>query len=409
MAVFNTPFYIAKRYLFSKEKKNFIHIITLISVLGVATATMALVVILSVFNGLEDLLRNVFRSFDPDLKVMPIKGKSFEMDEAMIGKLMKIEGVKAVHPVVEDNALLKYENSQLVIKFKGVPYDYFEVNELDTILVEGKLKLEKDSMRYSVVGRGVEYYLNINLKNDFVPLQFWYPKLDQKQIQDPEKAFNRLNVLASGVFAVEKQFDDNYVFLPLPEAIELMGYGHRRSYLEIKLNKNAESSEVKEMMEQIVGKQFVVLDQDQQHSSLMKAIKVEKSFVFITFIVIIAIAALNILFSLTLTAIEKKKDVALLKALGASPSFLRKVFLYQGFLVGLTGSLLGLGLGWGICFLQEKYGFIKMGMDSALVDAYPIQIQWLDFLLVGISVFLITLIFAYKPALEASRQQLDEL
>ena len=131
--------------------------------------------------------------------------------------------------------------------------------------------------------------------------------------------------------------------------------------------------------------------------------------VFITFIVIIAIAALNILFSLTLTAIEKKKDVALLKALGASPSFLRKVFLYQGFLVGLTGSLLGLGLGWGICFLQEKYGFIKMGMDSALVDAYPIRIQWLDFVLVGASVFLITLIFAYKPALEASRQQLDEL
>lgn len=409
MSIFNTSLFIAKRYLFSKEKKNFIHIITLISVLGVAIATMALVVILSVFNGLEDLLRNVFRSFDPDLKVLPLKGKSFNVNDISIGDLSKLEGVVAVHTVVEDNALLKYENSQLVIKFKGVPDDYFTSNRLDSILVEGKLQLSKDSNRYSIVGRGVHYYLNINLRNEFVPLQFWYPKLDQKQILDPEKAFNRLNVLPSGVFAVEKQFDDNYVFLPLKEAVQLMGYGNRRSYIELKLNANHDFHDLKKEVQAIVGNKFIVLDEDEQHSSLMKAIKVEKSFVFVTFIVIIAIAALNILFSLTLTAIEKKKDVALLKALGASNVFLRQVFIYQGFMIGFVGTTLGLSVGYIICVLQKKYGIISMGMESALVDAYPIRIQWMDFVLVGLSVFVITVAFAYKPALEASRQQLDEL
>ena len=404
-----TPFFIAKRYLFSKEKKNFIHIITLISVLGVAVATMALVVILSVFNGLEDLLRTVFRSFDPDLKVMPVKGKSFIVNNSKIGELLDIEGVLNVNPIVEDNALLKYENSQLVIKFKGVPDDYFASNQLDSILVEGNMLLSKDDKKYAIVGRGVHYYLNINLKNEFVPLQFWYPKLDQKQILDPEKAFNRLNVLPSGVFAVEKQFDDNYVFLPINDAIELMGYGHRRSYLELKLQKDYNVQEMKEKVQAIVGKEFSVLDEDEQHASLMKAIKVEKSFVFITFIVIIAIAALNILFSLTLTAIEKKKDVALLKAIGASTVFVRKVFVYQGFMIGLFGTILGLSVGYVICVLQEKYGFISMGMESALVDAYPIKVQGLDFLIVGLVVFIITVALGYKPALEASKQNLDEI
>lgn len=409
MTIFNTPFFIAKRYLFSKEKKNFIHIITLISVLGVAIATMALVVILSVFNGLEDLLRTVFRSFDPDLKVMPVKGKSFIINNSKIGELLDIEGVLNVNPIVEDNALLKYENSQLVIKFKGVPDDYFSSNRLDSILVEGKMLLSKDSMKYAIVGRGVHYYLNINLKNEFVPLQFWYPRLNQKQILDPEKAFNRLNVLPSGVFAVEKQFDDNYVFLPINDAIELMGYGHRRSYLELKLEEEYDVQDIKQKVQTIVGEEFIVLNEDEQHASLMKAIKVEKSFVFVTFIVIIAIAALNILFSLTLTAIEKKKDVALLKAIGASTVFIRKVFVYQGFMIGLFGTILGLGAGYVICVLQKKYGFISMGMESALVDAYPIRVQWLDFVVVGLAVFLITLALGYKPALEASKQNLDEI
>ena len=405
----NTPLYIAKRYLFSKEKKNFIHIITLISVLGVASATMALVVILSVFNGLEDLLRNVFKSFDPDLKIMPIKGKSFERDEILIGKLQKIEGVKAVHEVVEDNALLKYETSQLVVKFKGVPNEYFKINNLDTILAEGKLILKKDSMNYSVIGRGVQYFLNINIKNEFVALQFWYPKLKQKQIQDPEKAFNRLNVLPSGAFAVEKQFDDNYVFLPLSEAIELMGYGNRRSYLEIELQKNVDAGEIKDKIETTSGQNFKVLDQDEQHSSLLKAIKIEKSFVFITFIVIIAIAALNILFSLTLTAIEKKKDVALMNALGASKKFLRNIFVYQGTMIGVLGTVLGLCLGYAFCWIQKTFGIITMGMESALVDAYPIRAKVSDFVTVGICVIIITIAFAYKPALEASKQELDDL
>ena len=377
--------------------------------LGVATTTIALVFILSIFNGLEDLLRTVFRSFDPDLKVVPVKGKSFEWSTSISKELGQLEGVKAVHPVVEDNALLKYENSQLVIKFKGVPDDYFEKNNLDTILVEGKLRLKKDSLRYAVVGRGVQYYLNINPRNEFVPLQLWYPKLKQKQILDPEKAFNRLNVLPAGVFAVEKQFDDNYIFLPLSDAIDLMEYGNRRSYLEIELLSKTKISKMKRLIAEKMGPGFNVLDQDEQHSSLLKAIKVEKSFVFITLVIIVAIAALNILFSLTLTAIEKKKDVSLLKSLGASEDFLQKVFLYQGLLIGTIGTVLGLFVGFLFCLIQKKFGLISMGMSSALVDAYPIRIRWQDFAYVGSVVFLITLLFSYKPAKQAARQELTEI
>lgn len=377
--------------------------------MGVATTTVALVFILSVFNGLEDLLRNVFRSFDPDLKVVPIKGKSFEYSPQMLVDIGTIEGVVAVHPVVEDNALLKYENNQLVVKFKGVPVDYFKKNDLDTILVEGKLILKNGATNYSVVGRGVQYYLNVNPKNEYVPLQLWYPRLEQKQILDPEKAFNRLNVLPSGVFAVEKQFDDNYIFLPLEEAIELMGYGNRRSYLEVEVTKNKSLSTLKRQVTEKMGQNFTVLDQDEQHSSLLKAIKIEKSFVFITMVIIMGIAALNILFSLTLTAIEKKKDVALLKSLGASGGFLKRVFLYQGILIGAIGTLTGLALGYILCLVQMKYGVISMGMESSLVDAYPIRIHWLDFIYVGAIVFIITLLFSYKPANEASKEKINEL
>jgi len=334
--------------------------------IGVAIGTMALVIVLSVFNGLEDLIRSLYSSFDPEIKVTAITGKSFIVEDSLLTKISEIEGVEIVTEVIEDNAYVRYRDSELIVKIKGVGDNFTEQNRMDNTIVHGELKLKREGINYALIGRGVQYALGISPDNDFYTLQIFYPKNIRPGSLNPSSLYSQKNILPGGIFAIEKQYDESYIFVPLDFAVSLMDYGNKRTSLEIKTTEQASISDVQANLKRILGNEFQILNSDEQHSSLLRAIKIEKLFVFITFSFILAVASFNIFFSLTMLAIDKKKDIAILYAIGATDKIVKNIFLKEGAIIAFTGAITGLLLGLIICWLQETYGLVSMGMQTSV-------------------------------------------
>jgi len=332
----NLPFLIARRYFLSKKKRNFINVISIISMLAVGFGTMALVVALSVFNGLEDMLRSLHESFDPDLKVKPVRGKTFILNEEATATISALEGVQVVSEVLEDNVYAKYQDAQIYVKLKGVEANYEQHENIVNNIVEGTFLLRKNDINYAILGRGVQYALSLNLKDDFNAIQFYYPNKNVTTLTaDPSRLTNQKSILAKGIFAIIKEYDEQYVIVPIDFARELMQEEEKISALEIKVSGNM-VQRVKSQIEQILGKEYEVLDKDGQHASILRALKIEKLFVFLTFSFIISIAAFNIFFALTMLGIEKKKDIAVLYTLGAKERTVTNIFLLEGAVIALS-------------------------------------------------------------------------
>ena len=404
----NVSFLIAKRYFRSKKKRNIISIISNISMIGVAVGTMALIIVLSVFNGIEDLIRSLYGSFDPDLKITAVEGKNFEVSPKFLQEIKGIKGVELVSETVEDNALLRYEDRQMIVKLKGVSDNYFQQNGIDSALTEGSANLKKAGLQYALLGRGVQVQLSVRTDNPFVGLQILYPKAGKKLSLNPENAFNEKGIMPGGVFAIERQYDDNYVFVPLEFARDLFSYGEKRSSLEIKVTDGTKPDKVKRQLRTLLGPKFLVQNSDEQHTSLLRAVKVEKLFVFITFAFILLIASINIFFSLSMLVIDKKKDIAILAAVGASATTERNIFLFEGAIVAFSGAGMGLFTGMVICWAQQTFGLISMGMTTAVVDSYPVKMQALDFIFTGVAIIAITLIVSIRPARRAAALQIKD-
>ncbi|MHC2991773.1 releasing system transmembrane protein [Pontibacter sp. HJ8] len=404
----NVPFLIAKRYFFSRKKRNIISIISNIAMIGVAVGTMSLIIVLSVFNGLEDLIRTIYSSFDPDLKISAAEGKSFETDTEFMNRIRRTPGVAMVSEVIEDNALLRYNDRQMVVKVKGVSENFFEQNELDSSVVEGHNDLYLNNNYYSLIGRGVQYQLSIRTGNQFTPMQFLYPRNTKFNPLNPEGAFNTMDIAAGGVFAIERQYDDAYVFVPLQFAEELMEYGRRRTSLEVRVETGYRIETVKESLKKVLGDSFKVQNSDEQHTSLLRAVKVEKLFVFITFAFILLIASLNIFFSLSMLVIDKKKDIAILASMGATSQTIRNIFLMEGALVAFIGAAYGLSMGMLVCNLQQTFGLVSMGMATSVVDSYPVKMNVNDFIFTGVAIVVITLLVSIRPARKAAAMSMTE-
>lgn len=373
---------------------------------AVAVGTMALVIVLSVFNGLEDLIRSLHNFFDPELKITAITGKSFEVDPDLISSIYEVEGVAVVTEVVEDNAYVRYRNAEMVVKIKGVQDNFIDNQRIDQRIVQGELKLHEDGVPYALIGRGVQYSLSITKLDNQYAMQLYYPRRGRVSGLDPSRLTNQKLIFPSGVFAIEKQYDLNYIFVPLEFAVELLEYGNRRSSLEIKTKDGYSIAQVQQKLKARLGDGFSVLNTDEQHSSLLKAIKIEKFFVYLTFSFILAIASFNIFFSLTMLAIDKKKDIAILFALGASPATVRWIFLAEGAIISLSGAVIGLVTGLIVCVVQQEFGVISMGMQTAVLEAYPVSMKFADFVYTGLAIIVITLLASYRPASIASRVEL---
>ena len=369
--------------------------------IGVALGTTALVVALSVFNGLQDLVRSIHKSVDPDLKIEAEAGKSFVVNAAIDSILTHTAGIKAHTEVIEDNALIIYRNQQVVARLKGVENTYLELNRLDTFMLRGEARLEEDGLSFAILGSDIAYELALMPEGN-EGMQMVYPRKLRPGMPLSRNSVKKKSIVAAGIFGIEQQYNESYVFVPLNFARELMGYGKRRSAIEVFLQNPQDILVVKNQLMDALGSGFRVLTSDEQHSSLLKAIRIEKLFMFITLSFITAIAAFNVFFTLSMLAIEKKKDISVLYALGATQKTIRHIFLKEGAIITFTGCLSGLMLGLALTLAQQEWGLVSMNMQTAIVTAYPVKIQATDFLLVGISISLISWLTSYRPALIAS-------
>ena len=369
----------------------------------VAIGTMALVIVLSVFNGMEDLLRGLYGSVDSNLVIKPTTGKSFDFTEDLKVAISGLDQVTYITDVIEDNALIKYNNAQRIATVKGVSQNFIDEGRLDNYLVFGDLKLKEGNVNYAIVGRGVQYDLSINPKNDFHTIQMYFPDEIKPGMLNPDKMYRLKNIMPGGVFAIEKSYDENLIYVPVTFAEQLFNKKGKRSSLEVQLQPDVDVVVTKNILQEKLGNRFQVMTNDEVHGGLYKVLSYEKFFVFLTFSVIIAIASINIFFSLNMLAIDKKKDVAILTAQGAPRKLIRNIFLYEGCIVAFTGALTGLFLGLAIVVMQQEFGLVTMGMQTAIMDAYPVKIEWMDIFFTILCIILVTFVTAVQPAINASR------
>ena len=383
----NFPFYIAKRYLFSKKKRNIINIISAISVAGIAIGTMALIIVLSVFNGFEDLVISLFNSFDPDIKITAAEGKIIDTSTFPKDKISKVNGVIHYAEVLEENALFQYENKQVVGKVKGVSSNYTELAKLDSMIIDGDFIFTQNNSNYAVVGQGVAYTLGLRLSDQFNPISVFMPKRGKVSSMNPEKAFNRQNIMASGVFAIQQDFDNEYVLVPLPFVQSLLDYDNEISAIEIEVDDSFDLENIQQEMQLALGADFKVQTRFQQHEFLYKIMKSEKLAVFVILGFILLISIFNVVGSITMLIIDKQKDISVLWSMGAEKTMIRKIFFIEGLLISLFGASIGLFLGFLFCWVQIQFGLIQIeGAESFVVSAYPVVLELMDFVYVFLTV-----------------------
>lgn len=400
----NLSLFIARRYLLSKRKKNFINVISIISMVGVAFLTAALVIVLSVFNGLEDLLHTLNNSFDPQIKIQAVKGKSFTTSDELLDRINKVKGVAYVTEVIEDYAYVRYRDANQVVILKGVSDNFIKQDRIPKEnIVEGELVLRKGDVNYAVIGRGVQYTLSIPPGDDLYPLQVYYIKSTSLSTLDPSKMYSKLNITPGGVFSIVQQFDENYILVPLTFAEELLNYGQKRTSFEIKVKDNANIFDVEQRLQNVLGNKFNVLNHEEQHEDLYRILKIEKLFAFFALSLLLAIGSINIFFSLMMLALDKKKDISILAAMGADQKLIKKIFLTEGALIAFVGAFVGLLLGGIFCFIQMQFGIISMGMETSILQGYPIKVRWTDFVYTLIVVSVISFLISIRPAVLASR------
>jgi lipoprotein-releasing system permease protein len=389
--------YIAKRYLFAKKSRNAINIISTVSVAGVAVGTMALIIILSVFNGLEGMVNKIFNTFDPDLCITAAKGKVFVPDSAALVKLGEIKGVYAFSLTLEDNAALRYGDKQYIASIKGVDDNYTRVTRIDSSMYDGEFRLKTTGDRpEAVLGFGVARYLGVSV-NFIDPLFIYVPRRTGANNINPENALIKRYIFPSGIFEIEQEYDSKYLFLPLDFCRELLEYKNEVSSIEIKLKDYLSEPLVRKEVEKIFGDKFVVKNRMEQQEIFYKVMHSERLAIFFILTLIIIIASFNIIGSLTMLIIEKERDIEILKSLGADNRLIQKIFIFEGWLISIFGALTGLILGFIICWLQQRYGLIRLNSETLLMQSYPVVMKLKDFFIVPATVLLIGYWSAWYP------------
>jgi lipoprotein-releasing system permease protein len=400
--------YIAKRYLFAKKSRNAINIISAVSVAGVAVGTMALIIILSVFNGLETMVSAIFNTFDPDIKITAAEGKTFIADTARLKLLAKVDGLSCYSLTIEENALLKYGSRQYIATIKGVDDNYAMVSNIDSSMWEGEFMLRNDKDRpYAIPGIGVATYLGIRV-NFITPLEILYPKKNGSTNITAENSLNQKYIFPSGIFEVEKDYDSKYVYLPIEFARELTETDTGVTTVEIRIKENADLSIVQREVASIFGKGFRVQNRYEQQAIFYKVMRSERLAIFFILTLILIIASFNIIGSLTMLIIEKERDIEILKSLGADNSLIRKIFIFEGWLISIIGAFSGIILGFAVCWLQMNYGLVKLQSQSLMMDSYPVVMKIKDFIIVPGTVLLIGYWAAWYPVRFLTKKYLNK-
>ncbi len=394
----NLPFFIARRYLISKKSHNIINLISGISMVGVAVGTAALIIVLSVFNGFESVVKSLFSVFDPDIEITIKQGKTFHPDQVNEDQIRSLPGVINYTQVVEENALLYYKKQQYLATIKGVDSLYQHNSPLDSLLVTGEMILQDDSLDFAVPGYGIAYFLDIDMNAPDNFISVYIPKRKGSITGLPQESFYSELIQPIGIFSVQQDFDDKYMLVPLRFARRLLDYSNEVTSIEIRLAKGADSKSIQQKITTMVGPEFRVQNRFQQQEVLYKIMKTEKWAVFLILTFILIVASFNVVGSLTMLILDKQKDIGILRSLGARDATIKQIFFLEGLLITLTGAIAGLLLGLLVCFVQLKFGLVKLqGGGSFIMDSYPVQMMLTDFVYVFITIALIGIASAWLP------------
>jgi len=389
---------IACRYLFSKKSHNAINIISGISAGGVAIGAMALVCVLSVFNGFEGLISDMFSSFDPDLKITLTQGKTFDVNTKEFKELQKLKSVAFFTEVVEENALLRFKDKQMPATIKGVSDEFERMTLIDSIMYDGSFILFDGAFQRSIPGLGVASTLSLSAR--FIdPLYIYAPKRSSKiNLLRPETSFNQMATFVSGIFAVKQaHYDEHYVLVSIAFARDLFEYDQNTvSAVELKLSKSVNLDDAQKQIQDLLGKKYQVKNRYEQQESFFKIMKIEKWITYLILCFILLIASFNIIGSLSMLIIDKSADIQTLRNLGADNQLIRRIFLFEGWMISGVGALIGIGLGGILCLLQEHLGLLRLG-TGYIVEAYPVVTKLSDVLLVFFTVLVMGFLAAYYP------------
>lgn len=398
----NLSLFIAKRYFFSK-KKSFINFLSITAFIGVMVGTSSLIIVLSVFNGLEDLLKSLYINFNPEIKIVSNNSKYFIQNNDQINNINNIEGVDFVSKVIEDRAIASYNGIEIPVYIKGVDSSFSFQNRLNKNIVEGDFILKKNNSSYAVVGRGVKYKISLNLNDNFNNLILYSVSPDFSFIPSgiQKKPFNQMSIIPSGVFAIEQQIDNNFIISSLAFVEKLFEKKNKITALELKINEKQDVYKIKSDIKNIVGDDYNVLTIEEQHSDLYKILKTEKLIVFIIFSFILIISSFNIFFLLSMHAIDKKRDLSILLSLGLTEKSIKKIFYFESMIISILGIIIGGALGVLLCVLQNEYGLVSLGMETAVIKYYPVKVKLSDILMIVSIVFFISIIASIKPSLIA--------
>ena len=399
----NFPFFIAKRYFKTKKRSNFVHIISWVSMFGVAIGTSALILVLSVFNGFEDLVLSMYNSFDPHLKITSNEGKTFHPEQAK-NLLLTFDEVEISALVLEEKVLLKYQEKEYIATAKGVSKEYLELTNFNSLLIDGEYINGFKTNNIAVVGRGVAYFLSIGIGSMFDQLNVFMPNRNSVTLLNPSTAFKQSAVLPVGVFGVQSEVDSEYIITPLLFVQQLAQRKDAVSSIEIKLKDEGQMITIQKRLQKVLGTKYMIENRFQQQKFLYKILNTEKLAVFLILTFIMIIAAFNIVGSLSMLMLDKKKSIETLRSLGCTLKDIQSLFFKKSMLTIISGIVIGLFCGLGLAFLQQTFGIITFGGGSFVINTYPIAIVFKDVILVAVTVLLIGGLASWYPAKLLSRK-----
>jgi len=408
-------FLFAWRYFKAKKSTNAINIIAWISIVAMTFGTTALILVLSVFNGFEGMVKSLYSSFYSDIKILPAQGKVITLTPDQIKNIRSLTGIKNVSMVAEEKGLLQNSglnrdsteyNFQRAVTIKGVDENYKEVSGLPESIIRGEFSTGNDEIPYMVLGLGVEDALHIEADKNLLQLKAYLPKKDSSKSIDPVNNVSVDFSNTSGVFAIQQEFDFNYAITNLGFVKRLLGYkDNEYTAAEVAINTGVNEKDVQDQLQQQLGNSFLVQTRYEQNRSLYSIMTAEKWVVYAILVLIMFIFSFTIVSALTMLVLEKQKDISILHALGGNNNFIQKIFLSEGLLIGIFGGIAGIILALVIAWLQITYHLIPLEGGSFLINYYPVKLKWPDFVLVAMTVLLIALVSSYIPARKAARQE----
>ena len=406
----NLSFYIAKRYLFSKKSHNAINIISGISAAGVCIASLALVCVLSVFNGFEALVQNLFSAFDPDLKITLAEGKSFSLNNDRITAVRKLDNIAIFTEVIEENAMLRYDEKQMPATVKGVSDNFRQMTQIDSIIVDGEFMLNDGAFDYSAMGIGLASTLGIRAFSIY-PLHLYAPtRTGRINLSNPEASSHMERVFVSSVFSIQQaDYDNKYLIVPIVLARDFFEYdSDMATSIELKLSDEKAIYKTKKEIEAILGSDFSVKNRYEQQESYFRIMQVEKWITYLILSFILLIAVFNIIGSLSMLIIDKKGDIEILRHLGAGKKLILRIFLFEGWLISIVGAIIGIAAGLIICFLQQYFGLLKLASGNEyIVQAYPVVVQFTDVFLIFITVCVMGFLSVNYPVRQLAKTMAD--